>query len=547
MDSIFADADGRVRIDTAEPPVEAKYKGRLRVNAMEPPSVYASKTAAVAAFVNGVPISAVGQICLSNDAGQVYPGPNGGFSLGADKRLANFDGAPAVIKAGVGMTASGALCTFGGAPADPRDALSQILLAGNTFADYIQNYGQYVPSFYLQGWNSARQAGGPGYGLLSPVGGGATDCYSLNNAGITGDLDVRVYCGRYNWAASVGTFQLLTGQTTGCKFGILNASPAVSDPVQGDMIATAPFPFTGSGLQWLRYTYVDNDGAGNCVYTFYSGTSETGPWTAIGAPIVKVGQRVKTGTWMFGAITASVGGNEFDGVIARVTLRAAIDNNKRFDADFAAQTQNTTRFNDSFGGYSLVVYPSSTVPVPVRIGSAADLYNQLSFKQPTKGASGEVVFSGTTYLATTKFPPQAAFTIYLVASQASFTSLASLVGIVDGAPNSGLSQALATGAIAPMVAGAIAPNSSPVTYGAGLHVFMLSMQAGAVRHSVDGGAAVANTLAATSMTRITLAGQGDGLGTSAMSAYELIVRNKVDSDTDKATIIGLLKQIYGVP
>jgi hypothetical protein len=177
---------------------------------------------------------------------------------------------------------------------------------------------------------------------------------------VSGDLDVRVATSPAQWIGGgiqtiAAMYTSVGGDFRSWQLVIQNDGiPRINASSDGLTAISAPADTaitTGSEI-YLRFTLDVDNGGGNSETTFYTGTSITGPWTPLGAPVLRaIVDPLFTGGSEPLIIGGSNGGtnNMFTGLVHHLQVRDGINGTIVANPDFTAESAGTTSFNDSEG------------------------------------------------------------------------------------------------------------------------------------------------------------------------------------------------------
>lgn len=177
---------------------------------------------------------------------------------------------------------------------------------------------------------------------------------------ITGDIDIRVDFMGDNWppladATLMGKYDDSTANRS-YRFDVLATGQirltwSTNGTNNFSMVSTIPVPATQNQRIAVRVTLDVNNGAGGRTAQFYTASSISGSWSALGAPVI-----VGTTTSIFsGSADLDVGARDsgatgrFSGKIFAVQVRSGILGTIVANPSFVTQSPGTTSFNDSTG------------------------------------------------------------------------------------------------------------------------------------------------------------------------------------------------------
>jgi hypothetical protein len=198
---------------------------------------------------------------------------------------------------------------------------------------------------------------------------------------ITGDIDIKVKVTLPDWTPATAPIFVAKRQDAGNQqsfyfqiFGAGTLTIGTSATGAGPILENTSTVATGvsdGATKWIRATLDVNDGAGNRVAKFY--TSDNGTtWTQLGTTVTTAGTASifdSTSPLEIGSRNAGVN-NLMNGTVHEVIIQSAYDtaNNTAslvFDADFDAQTPETTSFVESSSNAATVTMQNTNPTVTI--------------------------------------------------------------------------------------------------------------------------------------------------------------------------------------
>jgi hypothetical protein len=212
---------------------------------------------------------------------------------------------------------------------------------------------------------------------------------------ITGNIDLRADIALYQYVGGPATQVLISKFDTGGQLAYrlaLTCSPTVcliqfAWQQGGGVLATnstVSVPVPPSGRITVRSTMVANNGSGNSVHTFYTGSSVNGPWTQLGSTVLAgVTSIDSTTSGLYvgnNGNAAQIGEEPAFGVIFAAQVRNGVDGTIVANPNFAAQAPNTSSFADSAGrtwtvatNFAQIIGSSSVTLTPAEFDALPEL------------------------------------------------------------------------------------------------------------------------------------------------------------------------------
>jgi hypothetical protein len=242
---------------------------------------------------------------------------------------------------------------------------------------------------------------GPGATTLSLPGTSGAYASTPDHASldITGDIDLRAEVTPADWTPAASETLVakwnVTGNQRSYLFQITSTGllRLITSPDGSEANAilrdsdTAVTPPVSGGLS-VRATLDVNDGAGNKVTRFYTGPTDAGPWTQLGATSTAAGTTsIFVGTAAVEVGASSAGTIErLTGTVDKAEIRNGIDGTVVANPDFTARVAGATSFVDSTGKTWTVNGAASLI--------AADLYDDEFYGFVRDGWAQELVPHG---------------------------------------------------------------------------------------------------------------------------------------------------------